>query len=153
ESPHNSGMPSESGRPGPGRSGEVFGHNGNMNQSNTNQSIRDRSTMERDRSTMERNDRPGWTKFGQPDRGNAGDAASASPQLQMEKPIVTPMHRSSEGNMREGNMPWEGNMSRSDGLEPRNTMPMNNREMRSEPREIHNEQHAPSGPPQHAPES
>ena len=147
ESPHSSGMPSEGGRPGPGRSSEVFGRNGNTNQSNNNQSIRDRSTMER-------NDRPGWTKFGQPDRGNAGEGASGRPQLQMEKPIVTPMHRGSEGNMpRDGNMPREGNMPRSDGLEPRNTMPMNNREMRSEPREIHNEQHAPSGPPQHAPES
>ena len=133
ESPHSSGMRPESARPGPGRGGEVFGHNGNMNQSTTNQS-------NRDRSTMERNDRPGWTTFGQPERGNAGEGASGRRQLQMEKPIVTP--RSSEGNM-----------PRSDGLEPRNNVPMNNRDMHTEPREIHNEQHAPSGPPQHTPES
>jgi hypothetical protein len=133
ETPHNSGVQPESGRQGPGRAGEVFGHNGNMNQPTTNQS-------NRDRSTVERNDRPGWTKFGQPDRGNAGEGASGRRELQMEKPIVTP--RSSEGNM-----------PRSDGLEPRNSAPMNNREMHTQPREIHNEQHAPSGPPQHAPES
>src|SRR5260370_12871018 len=72
-----------------------------MDRNTMDRNTMDRNTMDRstmDRSTTDRNDRPGCTKFSQPDRGTTGEGASRRRQLQMGNPLLTP-HPSAQNHL------------------------------------------------------
>lgn len=97
------GKSGEPGNNGRGADRNTVGGNADrsgIDRNATDRGAADRNTADRntnDRNANDRNDRPGWTKFSHADRPSGTSNESASrPELQMEKPIVTP--RGSEGN-------------------------------------------------------